>query len=71
MFQRLKNLLLIPCVLALVAGCETTRTLEDNTSEAVDTAVNPERREIHYIREGNTIHYRRVDCSGRLCNDRE
>lgn len=51
-----------------LAGCTTMDTLEDRAEEAADTAVNPERREVHYLREGNTIHYLRRECAGRFCD---
>lgn len=54
-------------VLAL-AGCTTASTLRDNLEDAADVAVNPEQRELHYIREGNVTHYLRRECSGRFCD---
>ena len=51
----------------LVSGCSTLQTLEERGEAALETAVNPEEREIHYWREGNTIHYLKRECSGKFC----
>jgi hypothetical protein len=55
-------------LLALVSGCSALQTLEGRGAEALETAVNPEQREIHYFRDGNTIHYLKRECSGRFCD---
>ena len=55
-------------ILLTLPACQTTKTFGDKVGEAVDTVVNPETREVHYKREGNTIHYRRFECSGKFCD---
>ena len=52
----------------LIAGCGTLNTLEDRAEAAFDTGVNPEQREIHYLRDGNQVHYFRRECAGRFCD---
>ena len=56
-------------VALLVSGCTTAQQFRENLGDATDVAVNPEQREIHYLREGNVEHYYRRECSGRFCED--
>lgn len=58
---------LLPVALIL-AGCATAQELRDNLGDAADVAVNPEEREIHYLREGNVEHYFRRECAGKFCD---
>ena len=51
----------------VISGCGTFQTVGDRAEEALEAGVNPEQREFHYIREGNTIHYFRRECSGKFC----
>ena len=55
-------------LLVLVSGCSALQTLEGRAEQALETVANPEQREIHYYREGNTIHYLKRECSGRFCD---
>ena len=51
-------------VFLILSGCEN---LQERAEEALDTIADPEEREVHYLREGNTIHYLRRECAGRFC----
>lgn len=55
----------------LLSGCGAFQTLGDRTEEAVEAGINPEEREIHYLREGNVRHYFRRECTGKFCEEPE
>ncbi len=61
------KLLLLAAVAFILGGCTAAQRLEDNAEAALEMAVNPEQRELHYLREGNTSHYYRRECSGKFC----